>query len=32
MGAGQQQVRNVYASIGMWAVNLVLYRVVEAWS
>jgi hypothetical protein len=31
-GAGQQQVRNVYASIGAWAVNLVLYSVVEAWS
>ncbi len=31
-GAGQQQVRNVYASIGAFAVNLVLYTVVEAWS
>ena len=31
-GAGQQQVRNVYASVGAWAVNLVLYSVVEAWS
>jgi hypothetical protein len=31
-GAGQQQVRNVYASIGAWSVNLVLYSVVEAWS
>jgi DDE superfamily endonuclease len=29
-GAGQQQVRNVYASIGAWALNLVLYSVVEA--
>jgi DDE superfamily endonuclease len=31
-GAGQQQVRNVYASIGAFTVNLVLYSVVEAWS
>lgn len=31
-GAGQQQVRNVYASIGAWAVNLVMYSVVEAWA
>jgi DDE superfamily endonuclease len=31
-GAGQQQVRNVYASIGAFAVNLVLYSVVEAWA
>ena len=31
-GAGQQQVRNVYASIGAWAVNLVLFSVVEAWA
>jgi DDE superfamily endonuclease len=31
-GAGQQQVRNVYASIGAWMVNLVLYSVVEAWA
>jgi hypothetical protein len=31
-GAGQQQVRNVYACIGAWAVNLTLYSVVEAWS
>jgi hypothetical protein len=31
-GAGQQQVRNVYASIGAWAVNLCLYSVVEAWA
>jgi hypothetical protein len=31
-GAGQQQVRNVYASIGAWSVNLVLYSVVEAWA
>jgi hypothetical protein len=31
-GAGQQQVRNVYASIGAWAVNLTLYSVVEAWA
>lgn len=31
-GAGQQQVRNVYASIGAFTVNLVLYSVVEAWA
>lgn len=31
-GAGQQQVRNVYASIGAFAVNLVLYSVAEAWA
>ena len=31
-GAGQQQVRNVYACIGAFAVNLVLYSVVEAWA
>lgn len=31
-GAGQQQVRNVYASTGAFAVNLVLYSVVEAWA
>lgn len=31
-GAGQQQVRNVYANIGAWAVNLTLYSVVEAWA
>jgi hypothetical protein len=31
-GAGQQQVRNVYASIGAFAVNLILYSVVEAWA
>jgi hypothetical protein len=31
-GAGQQQVRNVYAGIGAWAVNLTLYSVVEAWA
>jgi hypothetical protein len=31
-GAGQQQVRNVYASIGAFAVNLLLYSVVEAWA
>jgi hypothetical protein len=29
-GAGQQQVRNVYASIGGFTMNLVLYSVVEA--
>ena len=31
-GAGQQQVRNVYASLGAFAVNLLLYSVVEAWA
>lgn len=31
-GAGQQQVRNVYACIGAFALNLVLYSVVEAWA
>ena len=31
-GAGQQQVRNVYACIGAFAVNLLMYSVVEAWA
>jgi hypothetical protein len=31
-GAGQQQVRNVYANVGAIAVNLVLASVVEAWA
>ncbi len=31
-GAAQQQVRNVYASIGAFAVNLTMYSVVEAWA
>jgi DDE superfamily endonuclease len=31
-GAGQQQVRNVYASIGAFAVNLTMYSVVEVWA
>jgi DDE superfamily endonuclease len=31
-GAGQQQVRNLYAGIGAFAVNLVLHSVVEAWA
>jgi hypothetical protein len=31
-GAGQQQVRNVYACIGAFAVNLTLHSVVEAWA
>src|SRR5262249_47719502 len=31
-GAGQQQVRDVYASVGAFAVNLTLYSVVEAWA
>ena len=31
-GSGQQQVRNVYASLGAFKVNLVLYSVVEVWA
>jgi hypothetical protein len=31
-GAGQQQVRNVYARMGAFTVNLVLYSVVEVWA
>jgi hypothetical protein len=31
-GAGQQQVRNIHASIGAFAVNLTMYSVVEAWA
>jgi hypothetical protein len=31
-GAGQQQVRNLYASIGALTVNLLLYSVVEVWA
>ena len=31
-GAGQQQVRNVYASIGAFTVNLILCSVVEVWA
>jgi hypothetical protein len=31
-GAGQQQVRKVYASLGAFTVNLVLYSVVEVWA
>jgi hypothetical protein len=31
-GAEQQQVRNVYANIGAFAVSLVLYSVAEAWA
>jgi hypothetical protein len=31
-GAGQQQVRNVYASIGAFTVNLLLYSMVEVWA
>jgi hypothetical protein len=31
-GAGQQQVRNGYACLGAFAVNLTLYSVVEAWA
>jgi hypothetical protein len=31
-GAGQQQVRNVYASVGAFALNLVLCSMVETWA
>jgi len=31
-GAGQQQVRNVYACLGAFVVNRLLYSVVEAWA
>jgi hypothetical protein len=31
-GAGQQQVRNVYANIGALALNLISYSLVEAWA
>jgi DDE superfamily endonuclease len=31
-GAGQQQVRNVYANIGAFALNLTLYSVVQVWA
>jgi Transposase DDE domain len=31
-GAGQQQVRNVHAGIGAWAVNLTMHSPVEAWA
>jgi hypothetical protein len=31
-GAGQQQVRNLYASIGAFAVNLTMCSLVEAWA
>lgn len=31
-GAGQQQVRNVYASVGAFHVNLWMHSVVEAWA
>jgi hypothetical protein len=31
-GAGQQQVRNVYASVGAFAVNLTMHSVVEVWA
>jgi len=31
-GAGQQQLRNVYANVGAFAVNLALYSAVEAWA
>jgi DDE superfamily endonuclease len=31
-GAGQQQVRNVYACVGAFAVSLALYSLAEAWA
>jgi hypothetical protein len=31
-GAGQQQLRNVYANVGALAVNLTMYSAVEAWA
>ena len=31
-GAGQQQVRNVYANLGAMALNLIWYSLVEAWA
>lgn len=31
-GAGQQQVRNVYANLGAMAVNLIGYSLVEVWA
>ena len=31
-GAGQQQVRNVYACLGAFTVNLVWHSLVEAWA
>jgi DDE superfamily endonuclease len=31
-GAGQQQVRNVYACVGAFVVNLLGYSIVEAWA
>lgn len=31
-GAGQQQVRHIYASVGAFTVNVTLYSVVEAWA
>jgi hypothetical protein len=31
-GAGQQQVRNVFASIGAFTVNVLLYSMVAAWA
>src|SRR5262249_35836861 len=31
-GAGQQQVRNVYANVGAFNLNSWLHRVVEAWA
>jgi len=31
-GAGQQQVRNIWSSIGCWHLNLWLFTLVELWS
>src|SRR5262249_57487310 len=31
-GGGEQEVGNVYASVGAFAVNLLMYSVVEAWA
>jgi hypothetical protein len=31
-GAGQQQMRSVFAGIGAFTVNLVLYSVGEVWA
>ena len=31
-GAGRQQVRNVFANIACWHINLWLYTLVELWS
>ena len=31
-GSGQQQVRNVWANIGVWHLNLWMYTLVELWA